>query len=185
MHESDAICAITDFLDAMCVEKDQHLRETPRRFVSAFKEYLSGYNQSFETLGIVTQFDNGGYDEIILEKSIPFYSICAHHMVPFFGTAAIGYIPSGKIIGLSKLPRILDMFAKRLQVQEQLTMQVAHCIQGHLCPAGVGVIIEAEHLCMACRGIKKPGVKTITSYMLGVFRDDPASRAEFMSLIRG
>src|SRR3989304_8220700 len=78
MHESDAICAITDFLDAMCVEKDQHLRETPRRFVSAFKEYLSGYNQSFETLGIVTQFDNGGYDEIILEKSIPFYSICAH-----------------------------------------------------------------------------------------------------------
>ncbi len=160
------------------------LKGTPRRVAEMYEEIFSGIGQDPSTeLG--SMFDEN-HDEIILVKDIPFYSVCEHHMVPFIGKAHIAYVPSkaGKIIGLSKLTRVLDIVAKRLQVQERLTSIVADTIMKKINPRGVLVIVEAEHLCMSMRGVKKPNTLTVTSAVRGLFRENPASRAEVLALIK-
>lgn len=160
------------------------LEETPKRVAKAWKEWCAGYDQNPED--ILKTFEDGseGVDEMVVVKDIPFYTHCEHHMAPFFGTATIAYLPDGKIVGLSKLSRLLDIYAKRLQVQERLGCQVADAIMEHLGALGCGVVITARHLCMESRGIKKQGSETVTSALRGVFKEDPAVRAEFLALAR-
>lgn len=170
-------------VDAIIREFDQDpsregLNDTPRRYLKFLREFHTQSPWEFTT------FDAEGVDEMIVETNIPFYSICEHHLVPFFGKAHIGYIPAGRIVGLSKLPRLVDHFARNFQNQERITRRVAESLQELLKPLGVAVILQAEHLCMAMRGIQKPGVTTTTSCMIGSFRQHPETRAEFMSLIR-
>lgn len=154
------------------------LKDTPRRYVKFLDEFFDvGEFQ-------MTTFDAEGMDEMIIETDIPFHSLCEHHLAPFFGTASIGYIPKDKIVGLSKLPRVLDMFSRRFQNQERITKQVAEYLNNELDAVGVAVILKAQHLCMTMRGIKKPGVWTITSFMMGSFRDHPETRNEFLRLIK-
>jgi len=130
-----------------------------------------------------TTFPNDdGYDELVLVRAIPFHSLCMHHMLPFHGTAHIGYLPGERIVGLSKLPRMVELFARYLQLQERLTTQIADWVQEHLEPKGVGVVLEAEHLCMSLRGVQKLGAKTVTSALHGLVRDDPRTRQEFLAL---
>lgn len=157
---------------------------TPKRVADMYEEIFSGIGMDPKA-ALGSQFDEN-HDEIILVKDIPFYSVCEHHLVPFVGKAHIAYVPnrSGKIVGLSKLVRVLDVVAKRPQVQERLTTIVADAIVNKIKPRGVIVIIEAEHLCMSMRGVKKPSTLTVTSAVRGLFRDNPASRAEVMSLIK-
>ncbi len=160
------------------------LKGTPERVAEMYEEIFSGIGQDpSKELG--PAFDEN-HDEIILVKDIPFYSVCEHHMVPFTGKAHIAYVPNktGRIIGLSKLVRVLDIAAKRLQVQERLTSIVADTIMKKIKPRGVLVIVEAEHLCMSMRGVRKPGTLTVTSAVRGLFRENPASRAEVMALIK-
>jgi GTP cyclohydrolase I len=153
------------------------LRETPRRMVDAYAELLTP--QPFRP----TTFANEeGYDELVLVRAIPFHSLCMHHMLPFHGVAHIGYLPDERIVGLSKLARVVELFARDLQVQERLTTQIADWIQEQLAPKGVGVVLEAEHLCMSLRGVQKFGATTVTSALLGQVRDDPSTRQEFLSL---
>jgi GTP cyclohydrolase IA len=156
--------------------------ETPRRAAAAWEEMTSGYDRDPAELFKV--FDGNGYDELVLLSNAPFTSLCEHHLLPFIGVAHIGYIAEGKIIGLSKLARLLEVFARRLQVQERLTTQIADAIEEHLAPKGTICIVEAEHLCMRVRGVNKPGITTTTSVIRGAFRDQDASRSEVMSLIR-
>ena len=160
------------------------LIETPKRVAKAWQYWCSGYEVDIPAL--LKTFEDGadGCDEMVVVKDIPFYTHCEHHMAPFFGTATVAYIPNGKIVGLSKLPRIVDAFARRLQVQERLTNQIADAIDGNLSPLGVGVIIKARHLCMESRGIQQQGHCTITSALRGVIRNTPAARAEFLDLAR-
>lgn len=157
------------------------LKDSPRRWRKAWEEWGRGYGQ--DPAKILTTFEDGanGYDSMVLEKGIPFYSHCEHHLAPFFGTAKIAYIPNGRIVGLSKLSRLLDIFAHRLQVQERITCQVADAIMGHLQPKGCGVVLEARHLCMESRGIRKQGHTTTTSALRGIFMEGSV-RAEFLSL---
>ena len=167
-------------LEALGIDVDnESLARTPERMAAALLELTSP--RPFQ----MTTFPNdGGYDELIVARSIPVRSLCEHHMLPFVGTAHIGYLPGERILGLSKLARVLEHFASRPQVQERLTVQVANWLNAQLAPAGVGVVIEAEHLCMTLRGVEAPGTTTITSSLLGVLRDDPRSRAEFLALTR-
>lgn len=160
------------------------LVETPKRFLKAWQEYSSGYNKN--AADILKVFEDGAEkcDELVLVKDIPVYSHCEHHLAPFFGVAHIGYIPNGRIVGLSKLSRLVDMFAKRLQVQERLTNQVADALEEHLHPLGVGVVIECRHMCMEARGIQRQGASTVTSAMRGALRDQPAARAEMLTFTR-
>lgn len=160
------------------------LAETPKRVAKAWKEWCSGYDKN--PADILKTFEDGaeGVDEMVVVKNIPFYTHCEHHMAPFFGTASIGYLPNKKIVGLSKLSRLLDIYAKRLQVQERLGCQVADAIMEHLEALGCGVVITARHLCMESRGICKQGSETSTSALRGLFKDDPAVRAEFLQLVR-
>lgn len=160
------------------------LLETPRRFLRAWEHWTSGYGK--EPAEILKVFEDGAEkcDEMVLVKDIPLYSQCEHHLAPFFGVAHIGYIPNGRIVGLSKLSRLVDMFARRLQVQERLTNQIADALEEHLAPIGVAVVIQCRHLCMESRGICQQGHSTVTSAMRGAMRDAPAARAEFMGLIR-
>lgn len=160
------------------------LAETPARVAKAWKEWCSGYDKN--PADILKTFEDGaeGVDEMVVVKNIPFYTHCEHHMAPFFGTATIGYLPNKKIVGLSKLSRLLDIYAKRLQVQERLGCQVADAIMEHLEALGCGVVITARHLCMESRGICKQGSETSTSALRGLFKDDPAVRAEFLQLAR-
>lgn len=160
------------------------LAETPTRVAKAWKEWTSGYSKKPED--VIKVFDDGSEqcDEMVIVKDIPFYSHCEHHMAPFFGTATIAYIPNKGIIGLSKLSRLLDIFAKRLQVQERLTNQIADALMEHLKPLGCGVIINARHLCMESRGVGKQGHSTSTSALRGVVKDQPETRAEFISISR-
>lgn len=157
------------------------LRETPRRVARAWQDWTSGYD--VDPSSVLKAFEDGGeqYDEMVAVVDIPFYSHCEHHMAPFFGAATIAYIPDGKIVGLSKLSRLLDVYARRLQVQERLTQQVAHALMDHLSPKGVGVRLKARHLCMESRGVAQHGHQTVTTSLLGVFRDG-AVRAEFLAL---
>jgi GTP cyclohydrolase I len=160
------------------------LEETPRRFLKAWEEWTSGYE--LDPVDILKTFVDGseGCDELVLVKNIPVYSHCEHHLAPFFGVAHVGYIPDKRIVGLSKLPRLVEIFARRLQVQERLTNQVADAIENVLKPIGVAVVIECRHMCMESRGIQRQGSTTITSALRGGMKDDPSARAEFMGLIR-
>ena len=153
-----------------------HLAETPRRVAGAFAEMLSG--PPFE----LTTFPNEGYDELVIATDIPVQSLCEHHLLPFTGVAHIGYLPGDRILGLSKLARVLDLFARDLQVQERLTQQVADWLETNLAPRGVGVVIEAEHLCMSLRGVRARGARTTTSALHGLLREDARSRQEFFAL---
>lgn len=159
------------------------LKETPRRVAEMYEEIFSGINQKPES--VVKIFCSEEHDEMILLKDIPFYSVCEHHLMPFLGKAHIAYIPKGnKLIGLSKLARIVEIFAKRLQLQERLTSQIADTIKDLIDPLGVLVIIEAEHLCMTMRGIKKPGSKMVTSALRGAFKKNESTRKEALDLIK-
>lgn len=160
------------------------LKETPERVLKAWAHWTSGYDQ--DPADVMKSFQDGAEqcDEMVVVKDIPFYSHCEHHLAPFFGTAHIGYIPSGHIVGLSKLSRLLDIFARRLQVQERLTNQVTNALEEYLKPHGCGVVIHARHLCMESRGICKQGHETITSATRGAFRDDAKTRQEFLDLTR-
>lgn len=165
-------------LDTFDDASREGLKRTPHRYVKFLQEFLTP--EPFE----FTTFDAEGYDQMIVQAEIPFYSLCEHHLAPFFGTGAIAYIPNGKIVGLSKLARVLDMHARRFQNQERITSDVAHYIQKKLDPLGVAVILRAQHLCMGMRGIKKPNTYTTTSKMLGLFRTDAAVRMELLELIK-
>jgi GTP cyclohydrolase I len=159
------------------------LLETPQRVARAWKEYAKGYEEDPSVHLHRTFEEVGGYDEIILLKDIPFHSHCEHHMAPIIGKAAIAYLPGDKVVGISKLARVLHGFARRLQVQERLTAQVADCIWEHLHPKGVAVVIEASHACMTARGVGTPGVMMTTSRMMGTFRADERSRREVLALM--
>jgi GTP cyclohydrolase I len=161
------------------------LRATPDRVARSYAEIFAGLHVDPDEV-LQTTFDEH-HDELVLVKDIPLYSTCEHHLVPWHGTAAVGYIPGddGRITGLSKLARVVDLYARRPQVQERLTSQVADAVMKRLQPYGVIVVVQAEHLCMAMRGIRKPGSKTMTSAVRGIFKEDPRSRAEALSLILG
>jgi GTP cyclohydrolase I len=158
------------------------LKETPERVAKAFEHWFSGYGM--DAAEILKTFKDGGegYDQMVTVKDIPIYSKCEHHMADIFGTATISYIPNGRIVGLSKLSRVVNMFARRLQVQERLTQQIAKCIDFHLQPKGVGVVIKARHMCMESRGICQQGHHTVTSALYGVIKTDAMARSEFFSV---
>jgi GTP cyclohydrolase I len=159
------------------------LLDTPLRVARAWKEYCAGY-QDDPALHLKRVFEEvGGYDDIVLLKDIPFQSHCEHHMAPIIGKAHIAYLPKNHVVGISKLARVLHGFARRLQVQERLTAEVADCIWDNLKPQGVAVVIEASHACMTARGVRTPGVSMVTSRMMGVFRDDDRSRREVLALM--
>jgi GTP cyclohydrolase IA len=176
MHAAERAAA--ELLAALGADlADEGLRETPRRMAAAYAELLTP--QPFRP----TTFPNDeGYDELVVARSIPFHSLCMHHLLPFHGTAHIGYLPDERIIGLSKLGRVVEYFSRDLQIQERLTTQVADWLEHELEPKGVGVVLEAEHLCMSLRGVQKHGAKTVTSALRGLVREDPRTRQEFLSL---
>lgn len=159
------------------------LRGTPDRVVRSYGEFFAGYAQDPVDYLSRTFEEVEGYDELVVLRDIPLESHCEHHMVPFVGVAHIGYLPGRRVVGISKLARVLDVYARRLQIQEKLTRQVAEAIQEVLQPKGVGVVVEASHECMTTRGVHKTGVKMVTSCLLGEFREDPSTRREFLSMI--
>jgi len=159
------------------------LRKTPERFEKALKFLTSGYNQSVDTVLNGATF-SVHYDEMVVVKDIEFFSLCEHHLLPFFGKAHVAYLPSKRVLGLSKIARLVNMFARRLQIQERMTQQIAQSIEEKISPEGVGVIIEARHLCMQMRGVEKQHGQAVTSAMLGSFRHNKQTRDEFLSLVR-
>ena len=159
------------------------LLDTPKRVVSAYEDWFSGYREDPITFMKRTFEEVEGYDEMIVLRDIGFESHCEHHMAPIIGRAHVGYLPNNKVVGISKLARVADAYAKRLQIQEKLTAQIANCINEVLRPKGVAVVVEAEHQCMTTRGVHKPGVVMVTSRMLGAFRESSDTRREFMSFI--
>ncbi len=163
--------------------KREGLERTPDRVTKSLKYLTQGYQTDVKEILAHAVFKEP-YDEMVIVKDIEIFSLCEHHLLPFYGKAHIAYIPNGKIIGLSKIPRVVEVFSKRLQVQERLTTQIAECLMEALKPKGVAVVIEALHLCMSMRGVRKADAYTITSSMLGAFRKDARSRSEFLSLIR-
>jgi GTP cyclohydrolase I len=171
--------AAADLLRALGADlQSEHLRETPRRVAAAYGELLTPVPFS------ATTFPNDEhYDELVLVQGIPFQSLCMHHLLPFHGVAHVAYLPDDRLIGLSKLARVVELFARDLQLQERLATQVADWLVESLRPRGVGVVLEAEHLCMSLRGVQKPGARTVTSALRGSVKDDPRTRAEFLSLI--
>ena len=169
--------AARGLLQALGADVDaEALQETPRRVADAYAELLTP--QPFRA----TTFPNdGGYDELVVARAIPFHSLCMHHLLPFHGVAHVGYLPRERIIGLSKLGRVVELFARDLQIQERLTTQIVDWLERELQPKGVGVVLEAEHLCMSLRGVQKFGAKTVTSALHGLVRDDPRTRQEFLA----
>ena len=170
--------AAHDLLLALDIDTDaEGLRDTPRRVAAAYAELLTP--QPFTA----TTFPNDeGYDELVVARSIPFHSLCEHHLIPFVGRAHVAYLPGDRIVGLSKMGRVVEHFARRLQVQERMTVQIADWLEQELAPRGVGVVLDAEHFCMTLRGVQKPGARTITSALRGLVRDDSRTRAEFLTL---
>jgi GTP cyclohydrolase I len=181
IDEHAAQRAAADLLLALGADLDDAgLRETPRRMAAAYAELLT--SQPFRP----TTFPNDErYDELVLVRSIPFHSLCMHHLLPFHGVAHIGYLPGEQILGLSKFARVVELFARDLQVQERLTKQIADWLEDQLAPKGLGVVLEAEHLCMSLRGVQKFGAKAVTSALHGLVRDDPRTRQEFLALTQG
>ncbi len=174
--------AVREILSAVGEDLDRDgLKETPTRVARMYGELLAGMHEDPGTH--LRSVFNENYDEIVLLRDIPFYSICEHHLMPFIGSAHVAYLPAGRILGVSKLARIVDCFARRLQTQERLTYQIADFLMSNLKPLGVAVVLEAAHSCMTIRGIKKPGSVMVTSAVRGLFRKDPRSRNEIMSLI--
>jgi len=173
--------AAHDLLTALGVDLDgESVRDTPGRMARMYAELLT------PAPFVATTFPNdGGYDELVVATGIQFHSLCEHHLLPFTGVAHVGYLPGDRIVGLSKLARVVEHFARSLQVQERLTVQIAGWLDEHLAPRGVGVVLEAEHMCMSLRGVQKPGARTVTSALHGRLRDDPRTRQEFMSLTGG
>ena len=170
--------AVRDLLVALGRDPDsEHLHDTPRRVAGGFAELLTP-----EPFELTTFANDEGYDELVLARDIPFQSLCQHHLLPFHGVAHIGYVPAERILGLSKLARVVELFARDLQLQERLTTQVAGWLQQHLEPKGVGVVFEADHLCMSLRGVRATGSHTVTSAVHGLLRNDPRSRQEFFAL---
>ena len=180
VDEEAAARAVADLLRALGRDPEgPHLADTPRRVAAAYAEMLSP--RDFD----LTTFPNDeGYDELVVARGIPVHSLCEHHLLPFHGVAHVAYLPADRILGLSKLARVVELFARDLQVQERLTQQVADWLQQHLEPKGVGVVIEAEHLCMSMRGVQAAGTVTLTSALHGLLREDPRSRQEFFDLAR-
>jgi GTP cyclohydrolase IA len=180
LDRAEATVAAAHLLTALGVDlADESVRETPRRMADAYAELLAP--EPFE----LTTFPNdGGYDELVVAKAIPFHSLCEHHLLPFVGVAHVGYIPGDRIVGLSKLARVVEHLSRSLQVQERLTQQISDWIEDGLAPKGVGVVLEAEHFCMSLRGVRKVGTKTVTSALHGLVRDDPRTRQEFLGLTR-
>jgi len=175
--------AVSEILLAIGEDLDREgLRETPARVARMYSELVSGMREDpdIHLRSVFTE----NYDEIVLLRDIPFYSLCEHHLLPFIGSAHVAYLPTGRVLGVSKLARIVDSFAKRLQCQERLTGQIADLIMDRLKPMGVAVVLEASHSCMTIRGIKKPGSTMVTSALRGIFRKDPRSRNEILSLLR-
>ena len=170
--------AVRDLLRALWQDPDsEHLRDTPRRVATAYEEFLTA--RPF----VPTTFPNDeGYDELVLVRDIPFHSLCEHHLLPFSGVAHVGYLPGARIVGLSKLARVVEHFARGLQVQERLTKQIGDWLENRLDPKGAGVVLEAEHLCMTLRGVQAGGSRTVTSSLHGLIRNDPRTRAEFLDL---
>jgi GTP cyclohydrolase I len=172
--------AVRDLLAALGRDHTgEHLRDTPRRVVGSLTELLTP-----EPFDLTTFANDEGYDELVVARDIPFQSLCEHHLLPFHGVAHVGYIPAERILGLSKLARVVELFARDLQVQERLTKQVADWLQTNVEPKGVGVVLEAEHMCMSLRGVRATGSRTITSAVQGLLRDDAACRQEFFALTR-
>jgi GTP cyclohydrolase I len=161
------------------------LAETPSRVARAYRQLFSGYGEDPRAYLEKTFEEVGGYDELIVLRDIRVVSFCEHHMLPFIGRAHVGYLPTDRVVGISKLSRVVNAFARRLQIQEKLTAEIAEAIQDILRPQGVGVMIEAEHSCMTMRGVNTPGSNLVTSRLMGVLRDDPRTREEFLRLARG
>jgi GTP cyclohydrolase IA len=159
------------------------LRATPERVVRSYEEFFAGYDQDPEEILARTFEEIAGYDDMVVLRGIRFESYCEHHMVPIIGVAHIGYLPSNRVVGISKLARVLEIFSKRLQIQEKMTAEIANTIDRALKPQGVAVVLEGEHQCMTTRGVHRPGVNMVTSQMMGVFRDNEATRKEFLSII--
>lgn len=170
--------AVAELLAALDVDlEDESLQETPRRVAAAYAELLTPVAFS------ATTFPNEeGYDELVVARHIPFHSLCEHHLIPFVGFAHVAYLPGERIVGLSKLARVVEHFARNLQVQERMTVLIADWLERELSPKGVGVVLDAEHFCMTIRGVQKPGARTTTSALRGYVRDDPRTRAEFLAL---
>ena len=187
--ESEGSESIADLVRRMLADLGEDpsregLRHTPERFEKALRYLTSGYRQDPEKILNGAMF-SVGYDEMVVVKDIEVYSLCEHHLLPFFGKCHVAYIPNKKVVGLSKVARLVNMYARRLQIQERLTNQIAKTIEERLNPQGVGVIIEARHLCMVMRGVEKQNSTAVTSAMLGVFREKKQTRDEFLSLVRG
>lgn len=175
--------AVIELLRALGEDPDREgLRDTPRRIADMYAEILGG--MWLDPREPLTVRFTEGHDELVLLRDIPFYSLCEHHFLPFHGVAHVGYIPNGGVVGISKLARVVEIFARRPQLQERLTSQIADCILETLHPHGVGVVVEAEHLCMTMRGIKKPGSRMVTSAVRGTFAENDVVRAEFLALVR-
>lgn len=171
--------AVGEFLEALGLDLHQEsLAATPARVARAYAELLAA-----PPFDLTTFANDEGYDELVVTKDIPFHSVCEHHLLPFIGVAHVGYLPGARILGLSKLARVVEHFAHRLQVQERLTAQIAGWLTNHLAPNGVGVVIEAEHMCMSLRGVRATGARTLTSALHGRLRDDERRRAEFLALV--
>jgi len=176
--------AVRELLAAMGEDpKRPGLKETPRRVADMYRELLAGMNA--KPSEILKSLDGDEHDEMVLVRDIPLYSLCEHHLLPFVGKAHVAYVPNGKMVGLSKIARLVECYARRLQIQERLTTQIADALMKSLSPKGVLIVVEAEHLCMTMRGVKKPGAVTTTSVVRGLFRRNPASRAEALSLVFG
>ncbi|MEQ9248779.1 MAG: GTP cyclohydrolase I FolE [Nitratireductor sp.] len=181
---SEAEAAVRTLIEWAGDDPDREgLKGTPERVVRAYEEFFAGYGEDPVALLATTFEETAAYDEMIVLRDIRLESHCEHHIVPILGKAHIGYLPAGRVVGISKLARLVEVFAKRMQIQEALTSQIADTIQEVLKPRGVGVVIEAAHQCMTTRGVRKPGVSMVTSRLLGSFRADPATRREFLSMI--